>query len=92
MLDSDAVRNLSSGATRMLIGIFRKHNGFNNGTIAYSVRDAKKWCHCGSDTASAYFKELEAAGLITCTQKGRFQRIGDTVYCTLSTWRLNFKT
>jgi hypothetical protein len=92
VLDSDAVLNLSSGAGWLLIGIFRRHDGFNNGQIVYSKRDAMKWCHCGSDAARHYFKELETAGLVSRTKKGRYHLIGDISYCTSSTWRLNFKT
>jgi hypothetical protein len=90
LIDSPAFENLSSGATRLLVKLFRLHNGFNNGSIVCSKRDAMQWCHCGSDTALASFKELETAGLISRTQKGGYHRFGDRVYCTSTTWRLNF--
>ena len=89
-IDSDAFRSLSSGATRLLLLLFRRHNGFNNGQIACSKRDAMQWCHCSDRSALAYFEELQSAGLITRMQKGRYHRFGDRSYCTESLWRLNF--
>jgi hypothetical protein len=89
-IDSDEVKKLSAGATRLLILLFRLHDGFNNGSIVCSKRDAMQWCHCGDPAALTYFKELVTAGLITRTQKGRYHRFGNRAYCTTSTWRLNF--
>ncbi len=89
-IDGDAFSNLSSGATRALLLMFRLHDGFNNGTIVCSKRDVMKWCRCGSPAAMAYLRELQTSGIVTRTQKGRYHRFGDRTYCTESTWRLNF--
>jgi hypothetical protein len=90
LLDGEAVTNLSSGATRLLLLIWRRHTGFNNGRIECTKRDAIRWCHCGSDNALAYFKELTDAGLITRTRKGAYHHFGQHEFGTKSTWRLNF--
>jgi hypothetical protein len=91
VMDTEAFRKLSAGATRLFLLLFRRYDGFNNGQIVCSKRDAMQWCHCGSGAAMAYFKELETAGLITQTQKGQFHCFGNRgAYCTTSTWRLNF--
>jgi hypothetical protein len=89
-MDSKPFRNLSPGATRLLLLLFRLYDGFNNGSIECSKRDAMEWCHCGDPAALAYFKELETARLIACTRKGRYQRIGNRAFCTTSTWKLSF--
>lgn len=91
MMDTAEFQDLSAGATRLLLLLFRRHDGFNNGQIVCSKRDAMKWCHCTDRAALAYFKELQTSGLVTQTQKGRFRCFGNRgSYCTASTWRLDF--
>ena len=91
VMDTAEFRGLSAGATRLLLLLFRRYDGFNNGQIVCSKRDAMRWCHCGDPAALAYFRELEAVGLISQTKKGEFRCFGHRgSYCTVSTWRLNF--
>ena len=89
-MDTDAFLNLSNGATRLLLLLFRRYDGFNNGSIPCGERDVRTWCHCGPATALAYFKELQEAGLIKRTRKGAYHRFGKRAFCTISLWRLNF--
>lgn len=90
LIDSEPFGNLSTGATRLILLLFRRHDGFNNGSIVCSKRDAMAWCHCGDAAALANLKELETARLISRTQKGRYHRFGNRAYCIASTWKLNF--
>ena len=89
-MDTDAFRNLSSGATRLLLLLFRGYDGFNNGSIPCSKRDAMTWCHCHDVTALRLFDELQKAGFIRRTRKGAYHRVGTRTFSTTTLWWLNF--
>jgi len=62
----------------------------NNGTIKCTKRDVMAWCGCGDHKALQIIKELQKAGLITCTKKGEHHVYAGGSYGTPSRWRLNF--
>jgi DNA-binding transcriptional MocR family regulator len=51
-----------------------RYNGFNNGSIGLSVRDAAVALNVGRSTASRAFKELQDRGFIETVRKGHFDR------------------
>ena len=72
LLESEAWRALSPGASRLLIEVWARHNGQNNGHISYSVREAAELLGVSKDTASKWFHELEAKGFLKARQRGAF--------------------
>ena len=76
LVDCPAFTDASAGATRLLILLWRRFNGRNNGDIPCSVREAAAWCKCGKSAAAAYFIELQERGLISPVSKGRFTSRG----------------
>jgi hypothetical protein len=78
-----------TGAALLLLEIWRRYNGKNNGRISYSNREAQRRFKCGSHTAFNWFLDLQLAGFIVIAEKG---------YCDLKTggnqatrWRLTME-
>ncbi len=61
---SDAWHSLTPLARALLIQIWVRHTGTNNGDIGYSIREAKKEFHCGDHQASRAFNDLQDRGFI----------------------------
>jgi hypothetical protein len=74
MLKTDAWRALSAPARAVYIQIGFRYDGFNNGRIAFSVRDAASECGLAKDTANRSFKELVDLGFIEETRHGGLSR------------------
>jgi hypothetical protein len=74
MLKTDAWRALSAPARAVYIQIGFRYDGFNNGRIALSVRDAASECGLAKDTANRAFKELVDLGFIEETRHGGLSR------------------
>ena len=49
--------SLSGDAVKLLIAVWRRHNGANNGEISFAVREAEE-IGLGRNKASKAFKEL----------------------------------
>jgi len=73
LVRSDRWQSLSVGARALLIEIWSWHNGSNNGSIRYGVRQAKESLRCSDPTALKWFKELETAHLIEAVERGGFR-------------------
>jgi Helix-turn-helix domain len=74
MLNTDAWKGLSANARAVYVQIGFRYDGFNNGRIAFSVRDAAKECGLAKDTASRALKELVDLGFIEETRHGGLSR------------------
>jgi hypothetical protein len=74
MLKTDAWKALSAPARAVYIQIGSRYDGFNNGKIAFSVRDAAKECGLANNTANRAFKELVDLGFIEETRHGGLSR------------------
>jgi hypothetical protein len=74
MLKTDAWRALSAPARVVYLQIGLRYDGFNNGRIAMSVRDAASECGLAKDTANRAFKELVDLGFIEETRHGGLSR------------------
>ena len=72
MLASSAYRSLSCYARCLLVELYRRYNGGNNGEISMSVREAAELLGCNKDTALKAFRELEERGFIKSNVKGAF--------------------
>lgn len=72
LLDTEAWGHLSPHAFKLLVAIWRRHNGHNNGEIPYSRREAMQLLGCGSHRASAAFRELTDKGFLKLTRASSF--------------------
>jgi hypothetical protein len=74
MLKTDAWKALSAPARAVYIQIGLRYDGFNNGRISFSVRDAASECGLAKNTANRAFKELVDMGFIEETRHGGLSR------------------
>lgn len=72
LLDSLAWHSLSPVARSLLIAIWRRHNGLNNGEISFSIREAVDAVAVCKDTATKAFRELQKKGFLKARKKGSF--------------------
>ncbi len=70
VMDSEAFRNLSGPALRLLLDIARQYDGDNNGRLVACSKYLRTRGWSSEDTASRARKELEASRLIVETRKG----------------------
>ena len=91
LLGSAAWRTLSLGARALLIEVWRRYNGRNNGQIPYSQREAQECLRCSSKSAVKWFRELQRAGFIFPTQRGSFQQKAGTNEGRATLWRLTME-
>lgn len=61
---SEAWQSLSCEATRLLICIWERHNGTNNGQIGYGFREARKALRVGTRKVQRAFGDLQERGFI----------------------------
>ena len=80
-----------SGSSKLLIDIWRRHNGKNNGRITYSIRDAQRRFGCSSKTAVMWFRELQELGFIVAEQRGSFSRKTGALDARATRWRLTME-
>ncbi len=73
LLESPAWRSLSTGSKALYIELSKLYNGYNNGEIFLSVRDAGELLNVTKNTVSKFFKELTIKGFIKCNQQGSFE-------------------
>ncbi|MGE0714316.1 MAG: hypothetical protein AB7P02_02645 [Alphaproteobacteria bacterium] len=74
LLDSAAWAALSPPAIKLLLAVWRKCNGRNNGTLVYSKRQAMTLLACGSDRARAAFDELQEKGFLALRRASSFSQ------------------
>ncbi len=70
--NSQAWDSLSCAARSLLIAIWTRHNGQNNGRIPYSHREAQRALHIGNRKVQAAFQELQNRGFLISRIKGSF--------------------
>ena len=71
-LDCEAWRSLTTQARAVYIELERRYNGFNNGEIALSVREASRLCNIAKSTAQRALGELQEKGFIGIETPGGF--------------------
>lgn len=62
--ESAAWRSLSCEARSLLIAMWERYNGSNNGSISFGIREAKANLNIGSTRAGRAFAELQQSGFI----------------------------
>jgi hypothetical protein len=80
-----------SGAVPLLIYIWRRYNGRNNGRITYSQREAERYLGCSPKRAVRWFRELQEAGFIVAVQRGTFSQKTGVIANRATTWRLTME-
>ena len=73
MLKSKAWQALNPQAWKLYIAVCLRHNGINNGTISYAVREAEAISLTRS-TAKRAFDELEVRGFLALTRDSSFSQ------------------
>jgi hypothetical protein len=68
---SPEVRGLSLGAKALLVELYYRYNGQNNGRIRMSWDEAQALLECTRRTVARYFAELHLAGLLATTTPER---------------------
>jgi hypothetical protein len=90
-MDSPAWPTASPQVRCLVLAIWRRHNGANNGKIPYGRRDAQRDLGCGSTQAVKYLGEAQDRGFIVPTRRGSF----DWKTCARSgkatTWRITME-
>lgn len=71
LLDDPRFRALSAKATRVLILLLRRHNGFNNARIAMPVRAGRDW-GLTKDAVGRGLHELIEAGFVEIVTRSAF--------------------
>ncbi len=70
MVQSDAWRALSGSALKVLIELYSRFNGKNNGNLCLSYADAAKKLGIGHATIKRAFVELQEKGFIRLIKQG----------------------
>jgi hypothetical protein len=71
LMDSPAWRTASPHVRSLVLPIWRRHNGANNGKIPYGRRDVQRYLGCGSTQAVRYLREAQERGFISPTRRAR---------------------
>jgi hypothetical protein len=72
LLNSPAWQSLGLAARCLLIEVWKRHNGLNNGEISFSIREAAGSLKIAPNTANKAFHELEDKGFLKARQRGAF--------------------
>jgi hypothetical protein len=72
MVCSDAWRTLSGSALKVLIELYSRFNGRNNGQLCLSYASAAKGLRIGHATIKRAFDELQAKGFIRLVKRGHW--------------------
>lgn len=70
---SAAWKSLSCEARALLLLVWERHNGINNGAIPLSHREARDALRIGNDKLRKAFMELQDKGFLIARQKGSFK-------------------
>jgi hypothetical protein len=92
IVDTEAFLFISlNGAVPLLIYIWRRFNGRNNGRIIFSQREAMRLFRCSPKRVVRWFRALEDAGFIVATQRGTFNQKTGALAARATTWRLTME-
>ena len=64
LMDSPAYKDLGPHDVRLLVELYRLYNGYNNGDLFLSCREAARRCNMSKNTASKSFQRLTDRGFI----------------------------
>ena len=93
MIDSLAFQSLSPKAIALLVYMFRRYNGFNNGDISFSCREAANLLYISKDTANKAFQELTEKGFIRIDKDSSFfMKKAKAIHWEITCWPLKSGT
>ena len=72
MIRHPSYRALSADARAILVDMHLGFHGYNNGEIAYSLRQAMECLHSGSERAKRAMDQLQKHGFIVCHSSSSF--------------------
>jgi hypothetical protein len=72
LMNSPAYQALTGDALKLLLALWKRHNGENNGEISFSTREAAELLRGNKNTAAKRFAELQELGFLAVEQKGAF--------------------
>jgi hypothetical protein len=75
LIRSAAWQSLHVCAMALLIDVWSRHNGKNNGQIPYSCSEARRRFGWGQTQIVRWFRELETQGFLVPTSRGHFKII-----------------
>ena len=78
MIRCDAFRSLRGATLKVFLELRSRYNGFNNGSVFLSLREAAETLGMSKTTAGNAFTELEEKGFIRKTKQGLFERSAAT--------------
>lgn len=84
-----AYRSLRPVARTLLWELIYRHNGYNNGRIGLSIREAAQACNVNKDTLAKYYRELQDYGFLKATKRGGFN-MKDPAASRATEWRLTW--
>ncbi|MGH6875863.1 MAG: hypothetical protein ACREHV_00640 [Rhizomicrobium sp.] len=90
LMDSPAFKSLRGDSIKLLMAVWKRHDGKNNGEISFSVRDAAQLIPCTPNTAGKRFDELQEKGFLAVEVKGAFRAAAK--HKAASTWRLTLES
>lgn len=85
IMDTVAWKTLKPAHRALYVELKRQYNGYNNGRILLSYRDAAKRLNVSYNSVGGWFKELEKCGFIICMQR---HHLGPSGVGQTSHWRL----
>ena len=88
LVNSDRWKALHPGAVVLLLQIWTRFNGRNNGEISFSQREAETMFGWGSHTAVRRFAELQEAGFLVAVEQGSFNRRAGVRGQRATTWSI----
>jgi hypothetical protein len=91
LMDSPAWRTASLGARCVVLAIWRRHSGKNNGKIPYGRRDAQADLGCGSHQAVRYLGDAQERGFVVITRRGSFDWKNGSRAARTALWRLTME-
>ena len=74
IIESEAFRDLESGARDVLFELMYRYNGENNGEIPLSVRETSERTNCSDNTAMRRQRDVVEHGFAKLAQKGAFTK------------------
>jgi hypothetical protein len=91
VMDSEAWLTSSLGCQAVVLRIWRKFSGQNNGAIVYGRREVERDLRCGSHQAVRYLKEAQERGFIVPVTRGSFDWKKGARAAKATTWRLTME-
>lgn len=88
LAQSERFQSLSANARAVLIDIWSQFNGYNNGSIRYSIGDVQKTLRCARRTAIRVLAELQDTGFLDNVERGGLRHSEQGSFGRKSAWRI----